>query len=416
MKRREFLKNVTLAATAISFPSSVLFGDESTAERGRRNRSGEVAEATGDWLSRWEKNILGSARARYCDKEMSEEIGWLVSPFLNGFYHGYRATGDAKWVEMLVDWADSWIKRGVKEPDGFIGWPKSGTGGAIEEGFYTDSLLGEAMGLRPVVLMADEILQTPALTDKFGPQAQAYLKLAEQVFEKWDSRGCWREVAQGGLWVVPLFGIDPKTGTWTEGYARRNTDAFSNPDNKENHIARWLLAMYDVTNKPVYRERAEKWFRLMRSRMRTRQDGKYLVWNYWDPAGPWDFKTDGSPRHWIGVHPNGGYYQVDVEGMVAAFEHGLVFTKEDIDHLIATNRDFMWNQSVTGARFQRIDGGPPDPRWRNSPGVLWTALVPYDETLRKVFLANHNPSGWGGLSTTPWLLAREAGKQKGMDL
>jgi len=174
--------------------------------------------------------------------------------------------------------------------------------------------------------------------------------------------------------------------------------------------------MHDVTNKPIYKERAEKWWRLMKSRMRTREEGKYFVWNYWDPAGPWDYKSDGSTRHWVGIHPNGGYYLIDVESIVTAFEHGLVFTKEDIDRLIATNRDFMWNQQVTGARFQRIDGGRPDPRWENSPGVLWTALVPYDETLRKIFVANHNPSGWGGLSATPWFLAREATKQKEVKL
>jgi len=71
---------------------------------------------------------------------------------------------------------------------------------------------------------------------------------------------------------------------------------------------------------------------------------------------------------------------------------------------------------VAGAKFQRIDGGSADPRWRNSPGVLWTSLVPYDDTLRKVFLANHNPSGWGGLSATPWFLARESAKQKEVNL
>ncbi|MCX6928864.1 MAG: hypothetical protein NT154_37490, partial [Verrucomicrobia bacterium] len=160
-----------------------------------------------------------------------------------------------------------------------------------------------------------------------------------------------------------------------------------------------------VTKKPVYRERAAQWFRLMKSRMRTRQDGKYFVWNYWDPAGPWDYKADGSPRHWVGVHPNGGYYAIDVEGMVTAFEHGVVFTREDVDRLIATNRDFMWDQQVAGAKFQRIDGGQPDPRWQNSPGVLWPALVPYDATLRKVFMANHNPATWGGLATTPWFVS-----------
>ncbi len=64
---------------------------------------------------------------------------------------------------------------------------------------------------------------------------------------------------------------------------------------------------------------------------------------------------------------------------------------------------------VRGAAFKRIDGGAPDPRWAKSPGVLWTALVPYDETLRHIFEANHNPAGWGGLSATPQHLARFAG-------
>jgi hypothetical protein len=304
----------------------------------------------------------------------------------------------------LVDWAEAWIRRGAKEPDGFLGWPKAGTGGAVANELYTDSLLGEAMALRPVVLMAGEILKTPALKEKFGSQAKSYLALAAQVHEKWMGRGCWREVKDGGVWVVPTFGIERQSGQWTEGYARRTTDGFSNPDNKQNHIARWLLAMHEVTGKSVYLEQARQWFRLMKSRMKTRDNGKYFVWNYWEPAGPWDYKPDGSTRHWVGVHPNGGYYEIDVEGIVAAFEHGVVFTREDLQRLIATNRDFMWNQQVTGAKFQRIDGGESDDRWKDAPGLLWTALVPHDETLRKVFLANHNPASWGGLVTTPWYL------------
>jgi hypothetical protein len=64
------------------------------------------------------------------------------------------------------------------------------------------------MGLRPIVMMAGEIQVTPALKERFGPRADAWLKLADQVFEKWDSRGCWREVEEGGLWVVPAFGMN----------------------------------------------------------------------------------------------------------------------------------------------------------------------------------------------------------------
>lgn len=107
---------------------------------------------------------------------MGEELGWLVSPFLSGFYYGYLTTRDTKWVEMLSDWIDSCNNRGVKEADGFTGWPKNTE---PTEGFYGDSMLGEAMLLRPVVLMAGEIMKTPALRSKWGAKVQNFLKLAD---------------------------------------------------------------------------------------------------------------------------------------------------------------------------------------------------------------------------------------------
>ncbi len=409
MNRREFLKQIPVKSIVAAGAARSLLAPARTAAADANARPMVDKATAKDWLARWRQSILGDARSRYCDKEMGEELGWLVSPFTSGFYYGYLATHDSKWIEMLVDWTDSWLRRGVKEPDGFIGWPKGNGGGGDSNEYSADSLLGEAMALRPAVLMAGEILRTPALKDKWGRKAQGFLELAGRTFEKWDARGCWREVKEGGLWVVPAFGIDKVTGQWSAGYGRRKTEGFSNPANKQNYITRWLLAMYDVTKQPIYRERAEKWFQLMKSHMRAQADGKYFVWNYWDPAGPWDYKPDGQPRHWVGVHPNGGYYAIDVEGIVTAFQHDLVFTREDIDRLIATNRDFMWNHQVQGAKFQRIDGGEVDERWKNTPGLLWSSLLPYDGTLRKIFLANHDPTGWGGISSTPWACAlREA--------
>ena len=354
-----------------------------------------------DWFARWEKQILADAHNRYCDHEMGEELGWLVSPFLNGFYYGYLATSDPQWVERLIDWSDAWIKRGMKEPDGFVGWPKAdGASTDVVPGLYTDNLLGEAMALRPMILMAAIIQKSSNLKTRFGDRANAYLELAEQVFTKWDQRGCSREVASGGVWVVPIFGIDKQTNQWTSGYERRATDGFTLPANKQNAIALWLVALSEVTSKPIYRRRAEQWWQTMKSRIHTR-DGKYVVWNYWDPAGPWDYKPDGGAKHWIGVHPNGGYYAIDVEGIAVAHEHGLVFDDADIVRLVATNRDFMWDQHVENAHFKRIDGEAADPRWKNSPGVLWSALVRYDATLRNIFESNHRPDSWGGLAATP---------------
>jgi hypothetical protein len=404
MQRRTFLKRA--ACTAAIFAALPYRSLPATAAEPAGTQPEALSPALRhDWLARWERNILGQAHHRYCDTETGEELGWLVSPFLNGFYYGYLATRDPKWIERFVNWTDACLKRALVEPDGFPGWPKGDGRGFESKEFNADSLTGEAMLLRPVALMAREIRETPALNAKWGTQAQTYLDLSGKIFQKWDSRECWREAGNGGVWIAPEWGIDPQTGKWSAGYENRKTGGFSNQDNKQNHIARWLLALSDATQEPIYRERAAKWFQVMKSRITPRADGKYLVWNYWDPAGPWDYRADGSLKHWVGVHPNGGYYDSDVMGIAAAFEHGVVFTNEDIGRLIATNRDFMWNQEVTGAKFQRIDGGKPDPRWKDIPGALWTGLVSYDATLSKIFVANHDPLSWSGMFETPWFVA-----------
>jgi hypothetical protein len=333
------------------------------------------------WLHVWERSILGQNPQLHCSTEAGEEIGWKIYPFLRGFYHGYQATGKAFWVDRFAACTDAWLKRAVREPDGYVGWPKIGAAGTEVDNLddlYADSMLGEAMALTPVVRMAGEIRKSPLLKERYGPQAENYIKVAEQIFEKWESRGAWRKTDAGGAITVVLpFGIDRTTGNWTAGYARRNEPeaGFSHPDNKANFIADWLLAMFDVTGKAVYREHAEKWFQTMKLRMKLKPDGTYEIWNYWQPAGAWDHKADGTPKHWIGVHPNAGYYDTDVAGIVAAFRHGLVFNNEDIDQLVKT--------AIADRRY-------------------WTALVPYDATIQKQFEDSVDPSSWSGLTLVPW--------------
>ena len=216
-----------------------------------------------EWMQRWKETILRESRTRWCDQVMGEAIADVVGgPFLSGFCQGYMATGDREWVDRFIDWTDSVVKRGVKEPDGYIGWPRDENGDVLEylpDGMkerYTDTEVGDAWFFRPIVLMAGEILKSPALKKEYGAKAEEYIRLAERTFEKWESRGAWRETKDGGgVWVIPPFGIDRRTGQWTEGYEQRKTDGVSMPDNKENSITLWMIAMYDVTQKPIYRER-----------------------------------------------------------------------------------------------------------------------------------------------------------------
>ena len=46
---------------------------------------------------------------------------------------------------------------------------------------------------------------------------------------------------------------------------------------------------------------------------------------------------------------------------------GDVVDQADIDRLVATNRDYMWDQHIEAAHFKRIDGGAADDRWKDSP-------------------------------------------------
>ncbi len=329
---------------------------------------------------------MAEERTRYCDSAMGEEIGWLISPVLSGFFYGYLATGEADWMDRFVDWTDAWLRRSVTEPDGYSGWPKVGAAGTDVDdldSFYADSLLGEAMVLRPVVQAAETILKNPELDRRYGAKARKYLQVARDIFEKWDRRGAWRPVGDGMITVVLPFGIDRDSGHWTDGTKDDHARAggFSHPNNKANLVALWLVAMADATGEQVYRDRAAAWFRVMKSRLHLQPDGTYRIWNYWEPAGPWDYRASGAPKHWIGVHPNGGYYEIDVDAIVAAYEHGLVFTAEDLDRLIRTAR--------ATARF-------------------WPALVPYDTTVRNHFEQTLNPKSWTGMLRVPWYLALES--------
>jgi hypothetical protein len=426
-----------------------------------------------DWLARWDDSISGKARGyRTCDREVGEGIAWGMTPIMDGFYYGYIATKDAKYVAMWADWTDSLVKRAVKEPDGYLGWPgkdPNGTEADHLDRLFGDSMLSDAMVFRSIVRMSGEVLKTPALKEKYGAKAESYLKLAEHLYNKWEKRGGWRETKDGGnISVVLYYGLD-KDGNWSAGPAERQdpNQAFSHPDNKANQVARWLLALWDVTGNTKYRDRAEKWFKVQKSRMTLESDGTYKIWNYWEPAGPWDYRADGrTTKHWVGVHPNGGYYDDDTQGIVDGYEHGLVFTKADIDHLINTAKT-SWtggnparpvagmaisvqpamgtvkvlnacfpNSMTAGpvsagsgalsgkivsvewdaaAKTGKIVVQPKDPAAarvtiETDKGTkvqvlrMWSALARYDTEIQKNYEAVEEPDGWGGLSGASYYL------------
>ncbi|HXW71262.1 MAG TPA: hypothetical protein VEK34_07480 [Methylocella sp.] len=334
------------------------------------------------WEWRWRLSLLPESQSPYCATGTGED--WTIPHLLMAYYYAYRATADQQWIDRLDACADRWISRAEISPDDYPGWPKTGASGTNVDDLgrlYTESLLGEAMALRPLVMMARVILEKPDLKAVYGEKAQNYLRLSRSIFEKWDKRGAWRRVGEDGMISVVLpLGIDRASGQWMEGFAVKDTlgHGFSHQANKANLIACWLLAMADATGDPAYRERAGQWFRVMKSRLKRDDAGDaFRLWNYWEPAGEWDYKGGGAPKHWVGIHPNPGYYGIDAEAMVTAFEHGVVFGADDIRCLINT-----------ALKEQRH----------------WPALAPYDSTIRQHFEETLKPEGWEELRLTPWYL------------
>ena len=141
--------------------NSIGLAADQTRGTGSDHRMTQMGEAKfKDWLARWEKEIRASNPMHYCTTATGESIGWFLQPFLKGFHYGYLATRNTGWVDMLVNCTDSLVRRAVKEPDGYVGWPTFGAAGIDVDrldSFYADSMLGEAMALGPVVLMGNEI-------------------------------------------------------------------------------------------------------------------------------------------------------------------------------------------------------------------------------------------------------------------
>jgi hypothetical protein len=271
---------------------------------------------------------------------------------------------------------------------------------------------------------------------------------------------------------VGYYGIG-KDGNWDAAPAARQDPnlAFSHPDNKANKIASWMLALWDVTGKPEYKARAEKWYKLQKSRLTLKSDGTYQIWNYWEPAGAWDYRPDGkATKHWVGVHDRAGYYEADVSGMVEAYEHGLVFTQADIAHLIQTAKTSWVGTSPgslgaglsvsivsAGGAAKAINACMPNSKTAEPASAgsgalsgkivsvqwdvkadqgkivaqpkdpaadpmtltlnkdtkvqvlrMWSALAPYDVEIQKNLEATENPDSWGGLSGAAYFLMLQA--------
>lgn len=150
----------------------------------------------------------------------------------------------------------------------------------------------------------------------------------------------------------------------------------------------------------MYRDRAVKIFLTAKSHFQFFDN--HYCWNYFDPLYPGDVDLEKkTTRHGVWVHPwRSGYQAGEVEKIVDAYHHGIVFDEQDIKRIINTNLQVMWNKDKKNPKFFNSNGLGADGDTSGlagfqqaygesnaikNGGELWTGLLDFDQRIRDLY-------------------------------
>lgn len=310
-----------------------------------------------------------------------EQFCWHAASGADDFVEGYLGSQDAAWLDRGAAYFDWLVSLMATAPDGYRGW----IGPYIYDGqYWCDVHVGDAILINPMLRFAEVVLTDDELKKIHGQRAQHYVQLAErELIEKWDQRGTWHDDGpQGSYRAWNRYLAPGDMSSWRDSPDPKA--GLSLPFNKQMDMGLAALRLYRITGQERYRERAERIFSLFKSRLRIFAGG--YVWNYWEPLGPWDIDlTEGRIRHWVNVHPTRNYQAREVAFVAEAYHTGIVFTRADIERIIHTNLENMWNGDMKNPRWRNAGlGGAWAPQEQGRAGTLWSALADFDARARQL--------------------------------
>jgi len=237
----------------------------------------------------------------------------------------------------------------------------------------------------PVLRFVREVRADASLRSRYGELAEKWLKDVQASIRAWDRRGCWHELGDKGGWYSnPTHYPDPNTGELV-----RRTDIFAGgviPYNKVHAFCEALSLAYRITGDEWYVQRMAKCAKRFRGNWRV--DDKHAEWNYRDHAFAGDYVSgvvgQGKTRTGAFVHVKGGYYALDVEGVVCCYDVGAFYQRADIEKLIQTNLKFMWMGDEKDPKFRKING-TYKAEGKYNKGYLWTALAHFSPEVRRLW-------------------------------
>lgn len=343
----------------------------------------ELPDVSDQWLyNEWAKAMLKRSQGKLRKEIHSESYGWIHGPYLKGLILGYLYSKDEKWLELFVkrvDWLLSLLSR---DKAGYVGWYGLPLDVYLDKKTraHSDTLVGEGLILFPMSLFVEVVTKEPSPRQKYSSKAETYLKLIGELIRKWDKRGDWRVLeGDAGVWVYPQ----------PLGPQRRGMTLAKN---QMCPIAKTCLVMWRLTGDDYFREKARRVASFIKSTFIERKG--YVEWDYWSPAGKWDYRLDGSARHWIGRDHRAGYSAIVADFIGYAFHHAVVFTADDV-------------KKVINRQLHQLDPQTDGPHW------FWSAsLAEFDARIMKEWYerikANPGlPSSWGGQVSVPLYLLKK---------
>ena len=332
--------------------------------------------------------------------ETGEQVAWNWNYTLSSLMQACKNWPTDTWLAPTEKALNMMADKMATGPDGYKGF----IGPYIyDNNFWADCHVGDAILVKHLLAFAEIIHDNPDLKEKYGESAKRFVDIAKRdLIEKWEKRGTFFvDGPFAGYTEWNMFCNPGELDKWTANNNVRGEGATtpSIPFNKDMDMAVCMLQIHRITGEQIYRDNAQKIYDRFKASI-NRFDGA-ATWNYWEPTWPGDIVNLKNPNHkilahWVDTHPFRPYQAGELHNVVYAYNMGVTFTDEDIKRFITTNLRFMWN------------GDKENPIWNNSnstlPGIgqpedgfskagtVWTALAPFDSTIREISLNVLNES------------------------
>lgn len=334
----------------------------------------------------------------FIENAKGENFCWHARVGMDRYIEHFQLTGNKEWLDAGITYYDFLISRMDTDPDGYKGWIGPY---AYDEKYWQDALVGDAILMTGILDFCILVLENDHLKKIYGKKANAYVDIAKKDFiEKWDKRGIWYEDGPYGAYTGYHNFLKPgNLKQWIYGPDVERAE-ISHPFNKQLDVGQVCLRLYRITGNAFYRDRAERIFFTLKSHFQYFDN--HYCWNYFDPLTPADIDLEKKDtRHGVWVHPwRSGYQAGDVEKIVEAYHYGIVFDEKDIQRIINTNLNVMWNKDKINPKFINSNGLGADNDtvgiaqfqaayghstiFKNA-GELWTNLLDFDQTIRDLY-------------------------------